>query len=262
MGMTADPREFAGKRVLVSGGTKGLGRATVERFLAGGARVITAARTIRDQIEGVDYVEADLTTAAGGEALSKAAIEQLGGVDILAHVVGGSSSPGGGFAALTDEHWLAELNLNLLATVRLDRLLIPQMIERGTGAVVHVTSIQSILPLPDSTTGYAAAKAALRTYSKSISKELGPKGVRINSVSPGWIMTEATGDFLEILRKANGGTIEEARQSVLDALGGIPIGRGAEPEEVADLIAYLASDRAAAIHGAEFVIDGGTVRTV
>lgn len=130
------------------------------------------------------------------------------------------------------------------------------------GTVVHVTSIQSILPLPESTTGYAAAKAALRTYSKSISKELGPKGVRVNSVSPGWIMTEATSDFLEILRKANGGTIEDARQSVLDALGGIPIGRGAEPEEVADLIAYLASDRAAAIHGAEFVIDGGTVRTV
>lgn len=262
MGMTADPREFARKRVLVSGGTKGLGRATVERFLAGGARVITAARTVKDEIDGVDYVQADLTTAAGGEALAQAAIGRLGGIDILAHVVGGSSSPGGGFAALTDEHWLAELNLNLLATVRLDRLLIPQMVERGTGTVVHVTSIQSILPLPESTTGYAAAKAALRTYSKSISKELGPKGVRVNSVSPGWIMTEATGDFLEILRKANSGTIEEARQSVLDALGGIPIGRGAEPEEVADLIAYLASDRAAAIHGAEFVIDGGTVRTV
>lgn len=262
MRMTANPREFAGKRVLVSGGTKGLGRATVERFVAGGARVITAARRIKDRIEGVDYVEADLTSAAGGEALAEAAIERLGAIDILAHVVGGSSSPGGGFAALTDEHWLAELNLNLLATVRLDRLLIPQMIERGTGTVVHVTSIQSILPLPDSTTGYAAAKAALRTYSKSISKEIGPKGVRVNSVSPGWIMTEATSDFLEILRKANGGTIEDARQSVLDALGGIPIGRGAEPHEVADLIAYLASDRAAAIHGAEFVIDGGTVRTV
>ncbi len=198
----------------------------------------------------------------GGEALARTAIERLGGIDILAHVVGGSSSPGGGFAALTDEHWLAELNLNLLATVRLDRLLIPQMIARGTGTVVHVTSIQATLPLPESSTGYAAAKAALRTYSKSISKELGPKGVRVNSVSPGWIMTEATGDFLVILRNANGGTIEDARQSVLDALGGIPIGRGAEPHEVADLIAYLASDRAAAIHGAEFVIDGGTVRTV
>jgi NAD(P)-dependent dehydrogenase (short-subunit alcohol dehydrogenase family) len=262
MTIQADPTEFAGKRVLVSGGTKGLGRATVERFLAGGARVITAARAVRDTIEGVDYVEADLTTPEGGEALARAAIERLGGIDILAHVVGGSASPAGGFVALTDEHWLAELNLNLLATVRLDRLLIPQMLDRGKGVVVHVTSIQSVLPLPESTTGYAAAKAALRTYSKSISKELGPKGVRVNAVSPGWIMTDATGDFLGMLQAANGGTIEDARQSVLDALGGISIGRGAEPEEVADLIAYLAADRAAAIHGAEFVIDGGTIRTV
>jgi len=262
MNLKADPNEFAGKRVLVSGGTKGLGRATVERFLAGGARVITAARAIKDTIEGVDYVAADLTTPEGGQTLASAAIERLGGIDILAHVVGGSASPAGGFVALTDEHWLAELNLNLLATVRLDRLLIPQMLERGVGVVVHVTSIQSVLPLPESTTGYAASKAALRTYSKSISKELGPKGVRVNSVSPGWIMTEATGDFLGMLQSANGGTIEQARQSVLDALGGISIGRGAEPDEVADLIAYLAADRAAAIHGAEFVIDGGTVPTV
>lgn len=262
MRLTANPAEFAGKRVLVSGGTKGLGRATVERFVAGGARVITAARTIANPVEGADHVQADLTTAAGGEALSKAALDRLGGIDILAHVIGGSSSPGGGFAALTDDHWLAELNLNLLATVRLDRLLIPQMLARGNGSVVHVTSIQSILPLPDSTTGYAAAKAALRTYSKSISKELGPRGVRANAVSPGWIMTDGTEDFLKRLQDAKGGSIEDARQSVMNALGGIGIGRGARPEEVADLIAYLASDRAAAIHGAEFIIDGGTVRTV
>jgi NAD(P)-dependent dehydrogenase (short-subunit alcohol dehydrogenase family) len=261
MTTTIDPGEFAGKRVLVSGGTKGLGRATVERFLAGGARVITAARAAVQPIAGVEFVQADLTTAEGGQALAQAALERLGGIDILAHVVGGSASPPGGFAALTDEHWLAELNLNLFAAVRLDRLLIPQMLAQGKGTVVHVTSIQSVLPLPESTTGYAAAKAALRTYSKSISKELGPKGVRVNSVSPGWIMTEATADFLELL-SADGRTIEEARQSVLDALGGISIGRGAEPEEVADLIAYLASDRASAIHGAEFVIDGGTIRTV
>lgn len=226
------------------------------------AEELRAARTIKDPVEGVEYVQADLTTADGGEALAAAALQRFGGIDILAHVIGGSASPAGGFVALTDDHWLAELNLNLLATVRLDRLLIPQMLERGTGKVVHVTSIQSVLPLPESTTGYAAAKAALRIYSKSISKELGPKGVRVNSVSPGWIMTEATGDFLEKLRAANGGTLEEARQSVLDGLGGISIGRGAEPEEVADLIAYLASDRAAAIHGAEFVIDGGTIMTV
>ena len=262
MSIQADPTEFAGKRVVVSGGTKGLGRATVERFLKGGARVITAARGNPEPVAGAEFVRADLATAAGSEMLAAAVLAQMGGVDIIAHVIGGSSSPGGGFAALTDDHWLAELNLNLLATVRLDRLLVPHMIEQGAGTLVHITSIQSILPLPESTTGYAAAKAALRTYSKSISKELGPKGVRINSVSPGWIMTDATAHFLERLQAANGGTIEDARQAVLDGLGGIPIGRGAEPEEVADLIAYLASDRAASIHGAEFIIDGGTVRTV
>jgi len=257
-----DPSEFAGKRVLVSAGTKGAGRATVDRFVAGGARVITAAREAPEPIEGALFVKADLTTAEGGATLAKAAMERLGGVDILAHVLGGSSAPGGGFVALTDDHWLAELNLNLLATVRLDRLLVPQMIERGAGAVVHVTSIQSVLPLPESTTAYAAAKAALRTYSKAISKEVGPKGVRVNVVSPGWIMTESSVDLLKRLQAANGGTIEDARQVVLDGLGGIPIGRPAEPYEVADLIAYLASDRAGAIHGAELVIDGGTIRTV
>lgn len=262
MSIQADPTEFAGKRVVVSGGTKGLGRATVERFLAGGARVMTAARGNPEPIASVEFVRADLTTVAGGESLAAAALAHMGGVDILAHVIGGSSSPGGGFAALTDDHWLAELNLNLLATVRLDRLLVPQMIERGAGAVVHVTSIQSVLPLPESTTAYAAAKAALRTYSKSASKELGPKGVRVNIVSPGWIMTEASEELLKRLQAANGGTIEDARRVVLDGLGGIPIGRPADPHEVADLIAYLASDRAAAIHGAEFVIDGGTVPTV
>ena len=262
MSPKADPAEFAGKRVLVSGGTKGLGRATVERFLAGGARVVTSARGAMDPIDGVEFVQADLTTAQGGESLARAALERLGGIDILAHVIGGSTAPGGGFVALTDDHWLSELNLNLLATVRLDRLLLPQMLARGGGAVVHVTSIQSVLPLPESTTAYASAKAALRTYSKSLSRELGPRGVRVNVVSPGWIMTDASVDFLQRLQETNGGTIDEARQSVLDSLGGIPIGRAAEPSEVADLIAYLASDRAAAIHGAEFVIDGGSIPTV
>jgi NAD(P)-dependent dehydrogenase (short-subunit alcohol dehydrogenase family) len=261
MSSKIDPTEFSGKRVLISGGTKGLGRATVDRFLAGGARVITSARGALDPIDGVEFVQADLTTTAGGEAFAKAAIERLGGIDILAHVLGGSTTPGGGFVALTDEHWLSELNLNLLATVRLDRLLIPQMIERGAGAVVHVTSIQSVLPLPDATTAYAAAKAALRTYSKSISKELGPKGIRVNVVSPGWIMTEGTDVFLRRIQDANGGTLEDARQLVLNGLGGISIGRGAEPFEVAEAIAFLASDRASSIHGSELVVDGGTVPT-
>jgi len=262
MNVPADPNEFSGKRVLVSGGTKGLGRATVNRFLAGGAHVITSARKALDPIAGVEFVEADLTTAEGGEAFARAALDRLGGIDILAHVLGGSATPGGGFVALTDEHWLSELNLNLLAAVRLDRRLIPQMIERGSGVVVHVTSIQSVLPLPDATTAYAAAKAALRTYSKSISKELGPKGVRVNTVSPGWIMTEGTDVFLKRIQDANGGTLEDARQLVLNGLGGISIGRGAEPFEVAEAITFLASNRASSIHGSELIVDGGTVPTV
>ncbi|WP_374470899.1 SDR family oxidoreductase [Phenylobacterium sp.] len=262
MNSRIDPAEFAGKRVLISGGTKGLGRATVDRFLAGGARVITSARGQLEPIDGVEFVQADLTTAEGGDTLAKAALDRLGGIDILAHVLGGSTAPGGGFVALTDDLWLSELNLNLLAAARLDRLLIPQMVERGSGAVVHVTSIQSVLPLPDATTAYASAKAALRTYSKSISKELGPKGVRVNTVSPGWIMTEGTDVFLKRLQDANGGTLEDARKLVLDGLGGIAIGRGAEPSEVAEAIAFLSSDRAASIHGAELVVDGGTVPTV
>ena len=257
-----NPTEFAGKRVLVSGGTKGLGRATVDRFVSGGARVITSARGMMEPLDGVEFVQADLTTREGGKTLARAALDRMGGVDILAHVIGGSTTPGGGFVAQTDDHWLSELNLNLLATVRLDRLLIPQMIERGSGAVVHVTSIQSVLPLPDATTPYASAKAALRTYSKSISKELGPKGVRVNAVSPGWIMTEGTDGFLKRIQAANGGTLEDARQLVLAGLGGIAIGRGAEPFEVAEAIAFLASDRASSIHGSELVVDGGTVPTV
>ncbi len=262
MTVLADPKEFAGKRVLITGGTKGLGRAAVERFLAGGAQVITSARSNPDPLDEVEFVEVDLTTAKGGEALAQAALERLGGIDVVAHVLGGSAAPGGGFVALTEEHWLSELNLNLLAAVRLDRLLIPQMIERGAGAVVQVTSIQSVLPLSDATTAYAAAKAALRTYSKSISKELGPKDVRVNTVSPGWIMTGGTDVFLKRIQAANGGAPEDARQLVLKGLGGIAIGRGAEPWEVAEAIAFLASDRASSIHGSELVVDGGIVPTV
>ncbi|UEM07574.1 SDR family oxidoreductase (plasmid) [Skermanella rosea] len=257
-----DPAEFQGRRVVVTGGTKGTGRATVRRFLAGGAQVLTAARSGAHGPEGARLVEADLTTPEGSSRLAEAALEHLGGVDILVHVLGGSTAPGGGFAALTDDDWRAELDLNLLSAVRLDRALLPQMIARGEGAVVHVSSIQRRLPLYDSTTAYAAAKAALTTYSKALSKELGPKGVRVNVVSPGWIYTEASDALITRIADSTGGTPEAARQSILDALGGIPLGRPARPEEVAELIAFLASDRASAIHGAEHVIDGGTVPTV
>ena len=158
--------------------------------------------------------------------------------------------------------WQQELNLNLFPAVRLDRALLPTMLAQGEGVIIHVTSIQHVLPLPESTTAYAAAKAALRNYSKSLSNEVTPKGVRVLTVSPGWINTTASKAWLgEIARNANS-TVEQAQQSVMDALGGIPFGRPAQPEEVAEFVGFLVSPRANYLTGTEFVIDGGTIPTI
>ncbi len=257
-------QEFEGRRVLITGGTKGAGAAMVQRFASAGARVATTARSSVCP-EGVScelYIPADVATPDGAADVARTLIERWGGVDVLIHNVGGSATPGGGFAVITDELWEQELNLNLLAAVRLDRLLLPLMIERGNGVVIHITSIQGRLPLPASTTAYAAAKAALTTYSKSLSKEAGPKGVRALSVAPGWIYTSAAEAFVKRIADQGGVSEDAARQQILDSLGGIPIGRPAMPGEIADLVAFLASPRAASIHGTEFVIDGGTIPTV
>jgi NAD(P)-dependent dehydrogenase (short-subunit alcohol dehydrogenase family) len=258
-----DPTEFAGKRVLVTGGTKGAGEAIVRRLAAAGAEVITSARSTpgHDDLPA-RFIPADLTTPQGVETLCSAIKETDAGVDILIHNLGGSSAPGGGFSALTDDIWMTELNLNLLAAVRLDRALVPAMIARGNGVVIHISSIQRQLPLPESTTAYAAAKSALTTYSKSLAKELGPKGVRVTSVSPGWIYTSASDAMVKRLAASEGTDENTARQGILSALGGIPIGRPAWPWEVAELVAFLSSDRAGSIHGTEYVIDGGTVPVV
>lgn len=255
--------EFKGKRVLVTGGTKGLGAAVVQRFVLSGARVITTARQKSPELpNGVHFIEADITTLEGTQLVAEETLKQLGGIDLIAHVVGGSSSPVGGFSKLSDEDWQNSLNLNLFPAVRLNRLLVPEMLKQGRGSIVHVASIQRLLPLYESTIPYAAAKAALVNYSKSLSKEIGPKGIRVNVVSPGWINTDPSNVWLGEIAKTNNITIEQARQSVMDALGGIPIGRPAEPAEVAELIAFLLSDKAASINGAEFIIDGGTVSTI
>jgi NAD(P)-dependent dehydrogenase (short-subunit alcohol dehydrogenase family) len=136
------------------------------------------------------------------------------------------------------------------------------MIKKGAGVIVHVTSIQRLMPLPKSTLAYAAAKAALSNYSKGLSKEVGPKGIRVVRVAPGWIETSAATALVSRLALEAGSDEQTARQGLMDSLGGIPIGRPAKPNEVADLIAFLLSPRAASITGSEYVIDGGTIPTV
>ena len=251
-----------GKRALITSGTRGAGSATVRLFNEFGARVLTTARTKPPEMPESQFVSADLTQAEGCAKVAAAVRERLGGVEIIVHMLGGSSAPAGGYKALDETEWTKEFDLNLLPAVRLDRELIPDMEARGSGVVIHVTSIQRQLPLPDATTAYASAKAALSTYSKALSKEVAPKGVRVVRVAPGWIETEASVELAKRLAKEHGVDVEQGKQMIMTSLGGIPIGRPSKPEEVANLIAFLASDRAASISGAEFVIDGGTVPTV
>lgn len=259
---SSDRDRLDGRRALVTGGSKGAGKAVVERLRELGADVWTTARTMPDGYDRPDrFVTADTSTPAGVQDVATLVAEH-GPLDILVHVVGGSSTPPGGFAAASEEHWLAELNLNLLGAVRLDRALLPAMVEAGSGVVVHVTSIQREMPLHDATLPYASAKAALRTYSKGLANELAPKGVRVNAVSPGGIQTGAYQDFVDLLAAGNKVTRDEAEQTIFDSLGGVPLGRFALTQEVADLIGFLVSDRASSIVGAEYVIDGGAIPTI
>jgi NAD(P)-dependent dehydrogenase (short-subunit alcohol dehydrogenase family) len=258
------PQEFDGKRALVTAGSQGIGAAVVRRLTQGGAAVVAASRSAPQEPLPLKatFVSADLTTAEGCERVIQETLSQLGGADILVNVLGGSSAPSGGFAVLSDPEWQKELQLNLLPAVRLDRGLLPTMLRQQSGVIIHVTSIQRKLPLYEATLAYAAAKAALSTYSKGLSKEVGPKGIRVNAVAPGFTETKAAQALIGRLSATQGTDYQSTRDALMKSLGGIPIGRPAWPEEVAELIAFLVSDRAAAITGCEFAIDGGTVPTV
>ena len=256
-------RELNGLRALVTGGTKGIGSAVAARLRELGAIVLTTARTRPDGEGASDlFVAADITRAEGCAEVAGAVRRRLGGIDIIVHNVGGSTAPAGGFAMSDDDEWRRVFDLNLFPAVRLDRALLPAMLAQGSGVIIHVTSIQDRLPLHEATLAYASAKAALSNYSKGLSKELGPKGIRVVRVSPGWVETEAAVGLVTELAAKSGTDYGAARQALMYSLGGIPIGRPARPTEVADLIAFLVSPHAASITGTEYVIDGGTLPTM
>lgn len=249
-----------GLRVVVTGGTQGIGRAVVERFAENEADVLVVARTDPgDTNRPGRLVLADLATADGVAAVAEAAMSLLGGTDVLVDNAGSQAYVPRGALYMTDEAWERDLAINLLAAVRLDRALLPGMIAQGSGVIIHVGSAQGRLPGPASLP-YAAAKAALATYSKGLANEVGRHGVRVNVVLPGLIETAAMATRIAVMAEERGGDEAAARQALVDRVG-IPLGVPGQPNDLADLIEFLASDRARYIHGAQLSADGGAFPT-
>jgi NAD(P)-dependent dehydrogenase (short-subunit alcohol dehydrogenase family) len=252
-----------GKIALVTGGTKGIGKAIVRRLEQAGATVIVTARNQPDEQDATcTFIPADLSRAEEVNKVANIINEQFGHVDILINNMGANTYPGGGFSTLTDEHWTQALQLNLLSSVRLDKALLPKMLEQKSGVIIHISSTSSRFPIWESTMAYSAAKSALNTYSKALATELADKGIRVVTVSPGLNKTEAMTAFLNDYAKQADITIEEMTKRLFERVGGVPLGRMAAPEETAELICFLVSPSASYITGANLIIDGGNFPVV
>jgi len=259
--MKKTEKELQGKIALVTGGTKGIGKAIADELAHLGATVIVSARSLQDGNLEYEFIAADLSQSEDIKQLANKIIQQYGTLDILINNVGGTSAPAGGFSVLSDEDWEKDLQLNLLAAIKLDKALVPSMIERSTGVVIHISSLNGKLPLYASNFSYGVTKAALNNYSKALADEVASKGVRVITVSPGMVKTTAMETFLNSYGASIGKNMEETAQLVMDSLGGVPMNRLAQPQEIANLIGFLVSSKASYITGTNYVIDGGTIPT-
>ncbi|MEV6555715.1 SDR family oxidoreductase [Nocardia sp. NPDC051756] len=246
-GSGSGTQELKGKRALVTGGSRGIGAAIVRQFLNAGAEVLTTARSATNTVpEGATFVAADVRTKAGAESLAAAAQEVLGGVDILVHNVGGAR-PHQGALAIPDEEWQDALDLNFLASVRLDSLLVPGMREQGSGMIVHISSA-AVPTVAPPFLHYVAAKAALEAYSRGLALELAPSGIRVNTVSPGKTATPGGEETRELWARLGEGPAADSTA---------PLGRDGRPDDIADAVLFLVSDRASWLTGSNLFVDGG-----
>ena len=256
-----------GKVAVITGASKGIGLAVARALAEEGVRVVAGARERGGDLSELAArsqahpVSVDLSTADGPARLIDEAVATFGGLDILVNNVGAVRPRLGGFLSVTDDDWTGALTINFLAAVRTTRAALPHLLDRGTGAIVTVCSVNAFLPDP-AVIDYSAAKAALANFSKALSKEVGPRGIRVNTVSPGPVATDlwlGKDGVAETIAQAGGGEPDAvARQAV----AGTATGRFTRPQEVADLVLLLASDRAGNVTGADFVIDGGLTTTL
>ncbi|WP_034671731.1 SDR family oxidoreductase [Epilithonimonas caeni] len=251
-----------GKMALVTGGTKGIGKSIADKLSANGVTVVITARSkSEDASSNHHFIAADLTRADSAGRIAKEVLEKYGKIDIVVNNAGANLSPGGGFNTLKDEDWSKDWELNFMSVVRMNKALLPAMLEQKEGVIINISTGAAKQPIWEMTMSYSSAKAALNAYSKALANEVGPKGIRVNTVSPGVVRTPLMNDFIENIAQRSGTTFEESFQSIVDKVG-VPIGRMAEPEEIANMVAFLASSEGQYITGANISVDGGASPTV
>jgi NAD(P)-dependent dehydrogenase (short-subunit alcohol dehydrogenase family) len=252
------------KVAVVTGASKGIGLAVTKALVDEGAHVVAGARSLRN-LENLDRVLAvpvDLSAADGPAMLVQRAIEQHGRIDLLVNNVGAVRIRTEGFLGTSDEEFEWSLQMNFFAGLRASRAAIGHMLTQGSGTIVNVASVNSFFQPDAATIDYGVAKAGVVNLSESLAQEFGPKGIRVNCVSPGQVSTElwlGEHGVAETVATATGIDAEDVRRS---AAGGIATGRFSTPEEVATLVTILASDRLANVTGSNYVIDGGLIKTI
>ena len=256
------------KVAVVTGAGRGIGLAITNALAQEGATVVAANLTPTEELTHLAErfpvlpVEVDLAAADGPQHVVDQAVRQFGRLDVLVNNVGAFRFHGGGFLSISDEDWQRTLALNLLTTVRTTRAALPVMVNQGSGAIVNVASVNARLPGSE-VADYSAAKAAITNLTRMLAEEFTPKGVRVNALAPGPVATEAwvgPGGVADAIAHASGTTREDVVAHAAQ-MNSMTIGRMIAPEEVAALVLFLASDQAAAITGAEYLIDGGMVKT-